>query len=104
MRRRSREVKQKHTAGAAAGKLVFVPLPPPTDDDIARLAHRIARRLSKLATRYLVERDEEYIDPDDEQAALLHALSTALRPPVRPQPTLPLGGPELHPALYEWLL
>jgi len=74
------------------GRLVFVPLPPPTDDDVARLAHRIARRLTKLVTRYLAERDEEYTDPDDEQATLQHALSTALRPPVRPQPTLPLGG------------
>jgi len=75
-----------------AGNLSFTPLDPPSDDDVARLTHRVVRRLTKLASRYLAEREDEYTDPDDEQATLQHALSVALRPPVRPQPALPLGG------------
>jgi len=36
----------------------------------------------------LAQSEDEYIDidPDDEQSTLQHALSVALRPPVRPQP------------------
>ena len=58
-----------------AGNLSFAPLPPPTDHEIARLAHRIARRLTKIANRYLEGHDEELFDPGDEQATLQQALS-----------------------------
>lgn len=47
-----------------------------------------------IAARYLAKHEDDYIDPDDEQATLHHALSVALRPPVRPQRALPLGGLE----------
>jgi hypothetical protein len=71
-------------------------LDPPSYDDVARLTHRVVRRLTKVASRYLAEREDEYFDPDDDQATLHHALlSVAVRPPVRPQPALPLGGSEL---------
>ncbi len=84
---------------ATAGGLSFVPLEPPSGEDIARLGRRVFRRLTKIASRYLAEHDDDdadvFIDPDDEQSTLQHALSVALRPPVRPvrpQPALPLGG------------
>ena len=88
-------------ADASDAPLDFVPLPPPSDVEVARVTRRIARRLTKRARRYLEGHADEhaFIDPDDEQATLQHALSTALRPPVRPQPTLPLGDePEPPPA------
>ncbi len=80
----------------SAGDLCFVPLEPPSGEDVARLGRRVFRRLTKIATGYLAKRQDqdEYTDPDDERATLLHALSVALRPPVRPQRALPLGGPE----------
>ena len=78
----------------SAGDLCFVPLEPPSGEDVARLGRRVFRRLTKIATRYLAQREDEHTDPDDERATLLHALSVALRPPVRPQRALPLGGPE----------
>jgi hypothetical protein len=89
----------------AAGDLSFVPLEPPSGQDVARLGRRVFRRLTKIATRYLAKRQDEYIDPDDEQATLLNALSVALRPPVRPQRALPLGGAEQseHQSLAEEL-
>ena len=80
----------------SAGTLSFTPLAPPSNEDIARLGQRVFRRLNKIASRHLSHHEDEYIDidPDDEQATLDHALSVALRPPVRPQPALPLGGLE----------
>jgi len=80
----------------AAGTLSFTPLDLPSNEDIARLGRRVFRRLTKIASRHLAHHEDEYIDigPDDEQATLDHALSVALRPPVRPQRALPLqlGG------------
>jgi len=78
----------------STGNLSFTPLEPPSNEDVARLGRRVFRRLGKIASRYLAENQDEYIDPDDELATLQHALSVALRPPVRPQPALPLGGPK----------
>ena len=78
----------------SAGTLSSIPLEPPSNDDVARLGRRVFRRLTKIASRYLAHHQDEYIDPDDEQATLQHALSVALRPPVRPQRALPLGGLE----------
>jgi len=87
----------------SAGSLSFVPLEPPSGEDVARLGRRVFRRLTKIASRYLAQREDEYLDPDDEQATLQHALSVALRPPVRPQPALPLRGLEQpeHRSLQE---
>ncbi|MCP3882034.1 MAG: hypothetical protein GY701_27125, partial [Sulfitobacter sp.] len=79
---------------------LFVPLPPPTDAEIERLALRVARRLTKRARLYLAGHADEHAlqDPDDEETTLQHALSTALRPPVRPQRCLPLeSDPEPPP-------
>ncbi len=80
----------------ASGTLSFTPLAPPSNEDIARLGRRVFRRLTKIALRHLARHEDETIDidPDDEQATLDHALSVALRPPVRPQRALPLqlGG------------
>ena len=89
----------------SAGDLCFVPLEPPSGEDVARLGRRVFRRLTKIATRYLAQCEDDYLDPDDEQATLQHALSVALRPPVRPQRALPLGGLEQpeHPSLPEAL-
>jgi len=71
-----------------------VPLEPPGPQDVTRLARRIVRRLSKIASRYLAGREDLCRDPD-EQATLSHALSLAQRPPVRPQGALRLSGLEL---------
>ena len=79
--------------GGPEGRLVFHPLPPPTDEEVQRLGARVARRLTKLARRHLAEGDEAAPDPDDEQAAVDHALDRALRPPVRPQTVLPGVAP-----------
>jgi len=76
-----------------AQTMTFAELPPPTDEDVAALTHKVARRLTKVARRYLAEREDEWHDLDDEQAARDHCLQTALRPPVRPPPLLPLGEP-----------
>jgi hypothetical protein len=83
--------------------LRFVPLPPPTDAQVAHLTRRVARRLQKRARRYLEGHQDAHalVDPDDEEATLQHALSTALRPPVRPQRALLPGlddDPEPPPA------
>jgi len=71
----------------------FAELPPPTDEDVAALTHKVARRLTKIARRYLAEREDEWYDPDDEQAARDHCLQAAVRPPIRPAPLLPFGEP-----------
>ena len=44
-----------------------MPLPPPTDAEVERLARRVARRLTKRARRYLAEHDNDHalLDPDD---------------------------------------
>jgi Putative transposase len=76
-----------------AHTMTFAELPPPTDEDVATLTHKIARRLTKVARRYLAEHEDEWYDPDDEQAARDHCLQAAVRPPVRPTPPLPFGEP-----------
>lgn len=77
----------------SAHTMTFAELPPPTDEDVASLTHKIARRLTKNARRYLADRQDEWYDPDDEQAARDYCLQAAVRPPVRPPPPLPFGGP-----------
>jgi hypothetical protein len=78
----------------SSGNLCLQPLEPPSNEDLLRLGQRVFRRLTKIASRYLDHHQDEHTDPDDEQATLQHALAVALRPPVRPQPALPLGGSE----------
>jgi hypothetical protein len=73
--------------------MTFAELPPPTNEDVAALTHKVARRLTKVARRYLADREDEWYEPDDEQAARDHCLQTAVRPPVRPPPLLPFGEP-----------
>ena len=68
---------------SGTGPLAFVPLPPPTDEEIALLTQRIARRLTALARRTLGEDGDEFLDDDEEQAVLRHDLASALTPPAR---------------------
>jgi len=74
--------------------LVFYPLPPPTDEEIARLTRRIARRLTEAARPTLGEDGEQFFDDDEEQAVLRHDLADALTPPPGDQttPWLARGG------------
>ena len=76
-----------------AHTMTFAELPPPTDEDVASLTHKVARRLTKVAVRYLADQQDEWYGPDDEQAARDHCLQAAVRPPVRPPPPLPFGEP-----------
>jgi len=85
--------------------LKFVPLPPPTQDDIAFITHRLARRLGDVARRFgAVDDDNVVVSPGGDASeaetgslgpehspAMLGALATALRAPAhhRPQPALP---------------
>jgi hypothetical protein len=80
---------------SAGGVMRFAELAPPTDEDVAELTFKIARRLTKVARSYLAEREAEWCDPDDETAARDHCLQQAIRAPVRPSSTLPLGEPAL---------
>ena len=73
---------------SGTGPLPFVPLPPPTDVEVALLTRRIARRLTDLARRTLGEEGEELFDDDEEQAVLRHDLADALTPPPGDQMTL----------------
>jgi hypothetical protein len=72
-------------------KLLFVELPAPSDEDVALLTHRVARRLTAIAHRYL----PHYEQPgDDEQAALQYTLQVALRTPgSTSSPVLPVEKP-----------
>jgi len=73
---------------SGTGPLPFVPLPPPTDLEVALLTQRIAHRLTNLARRTLGEDGEELFDDDEEQAVLRHDLADALTPPPGDQMTL----------------
>jgi hypothetical protein len=56
------------------------PLPAPTDDDVELLTRKIARRLTRVARRFLEE--DELVGDDDEQAALHHAVASSLPAPL----------------------
>jgi hypothetical protein len=72
--------------------MTFAQLPPPTDEDVVALTRKVARRLTRVAQRYLGDDDDDdadcaqWHDPDDEQAARDHCLQAAIRAPVRPPP------------------
>ena len=73
-------------------RLVFKPLPPPTDEDIQQLTERLAERLGALARRRM---EQAEIDPpwdQDDDAHLLASNAEALRTPG-PRPQLDLGAP-----------
>ena len=67
------------------GALTFVPLPSPSDDDIARLTRKLAARLGALANRRLSETEDLATDVDDEEAHVHAALAEAQHVP-RSQP------------------
>ena len=64
-------------------RLVFSPLPPPTDQDIAQVTDTIAARLGALARRALEGQETGF--PDDEQAVLARSMGEAMVPAVSPQ-------------------
>jgi len=82
---------------AGTGPLTFVRLPSPTDEEIALLTQRIARRLTALARRTLGEDGEELGDDDEEQAVLRHDLASALTPPLRRGQTIPMPSISFFP-------
>ena len=67
------------------GELRFVPLPPPTDDDIAALTTRIAQRLLPLVRRQLEWAEQQQADADDEQHVARACVVEAMRNPAHPQ-------------------
>ena len=75
-----------------AGRLVFKPLPSPTDEDIQCLTERLAERLGALARRRM---EQAELDPpwdQDDDAHVLSSNAEALRMPD-PRPQLDLGTP-----------
>jgi hypothetical protein len=78
--------------------LAFAPLPPPTDEEVALLARRIARRLTVLARRTLGEDGEELADEDEDPAVLRQDLASALTPRLAAdrQPCCPRSA-SFHP-------
>ena len=66
-------------------KLIFKPLPPPTDEDIVRLTSRLAVRLGAIAKRRM-EHAQIESPPDDEQAFVHESAAASLRvPPAEPR-------------------
>jgi hypothetical protein len=59
------------------GLATFVPLPPPTDEDITQLATRLATRLTRIARRRMQD-DNEW--PDADRVHVHAAAAEALRP------------------------
>ena len=66
--------------GDEGEELRFVPMPPPTQDEIARLTASVASRLIRLARRILGEGGE----PDAQKMSVLASLSEAMVPPLCP--------------------
>ena len=77
---------------SGTGPLSFYPLPPPSDEEVALLTTRIARRLTNLARRVLGEDGEDFADEDEAQAVLRHDLAGALTPPPGQTTLLPAFG------------
>ncbi|MBC8426284.1 transposase [bacterium] len=76
-----------------ANVLAFVRLPPPSDEEVALLTRRIARRLTAIARRILGEDGENFVDDEEDEAAVRDDVAAALRPPlavVPQQSVLPL--------------
>jgi hypothetical protein len=62
---------------AAEGRVSFRPLPPPTDEDIAALAARIARRTTRIVARH-----DDAADDDEPPDALALAQADAIQLPL----------------------
>jgi hypothetical protein len=60
------------------GKLSFVSLPAPTDEDVEALCRRLAQRITKVCAR-----DDEELLVDDEDALMASVQAEAVRAPVR---------------------
>jgi hypothetical protein len=75
------------------GLLTFVPLPPPTDEDVAALALKIARRLTAVVERHCADACETDALLEQTAAAMQQALTVAVRAPVVPA-QLDLTGQE----------
>ncbi len=73
------------------GLLAFVALPPPTDQDVAALALKVARRLTTVVERHCDDTFETDALLAETAAALQQALAVAVRAPV-PRTQLSLGG------------
>jgi len=70
-------------------KLQFMRLPPPTDNDVAKLLQRVHARVCALIDKA----DQHSADePDDSQHAVISAQAEALQPPLF---SIPLGPDEL---------
>jgi len=71
------------------GRLVFAPLPPPAEDDVAALAARIALRLGAIARRHREQREPKDALPDDEEACVLSSAAEAVQLPLPATSDLP---------------
>jgi hypothetical protein len=60
----------------------FVPLPPPTDDDIAQLTSEVAERLTPIAVERLRQAQQQTEWVEDEDVALYASTAEALRSPL----------------------
>jgi len=78
---------------AADGLLTFVPLPPPTDEEIEALALKIAHRLTAVVERRCDDAFETDALLEQTAAALQQALAVAVKAPV-PRDQLGLAGQE----------
>jgi hypothetical protein len=74
--------------------LTFVPLPPPSDDDLARLTTRVVARITALAERRRAATEDLPLDPDDEDAHLRAALAQAQLVPRDPAVRATAATPE----------
>ncbi len=66
---------------APDGPMGFVPLPPPTDQDIQDLTTRLAKRLGDIARKRFEQAEDQPPWPGDEQAHVHAAVADSLRLP-----------------------
>jgi hypothetical protein len=87
------------------GALQFAQLPPPSDDDVEKLARRIAERIDRLVQRHRDDAVDDDDDPDALQQSLAEAAQVPRRhpwqthtSPPKPQPSrcFALDGYSLH--------
>jgi hypothetical protein len=81
---------------SAGATLTFVPLPPPSDDEIAALTHKLAARLGALARRRIDEAQDAALASDDEQALVQEALAEAQWVPRAGPPDPDPSAAETH--------
>ncbi|MBI5525310.1 MAG: transposase, partial [Deltaproteobacteria bacterium] len=66
----------------AKDRLAFVPLPPPSDDDVEGLTGLLAAKLGAIAERYCRDRDGIRPDNDDEVSMIRAAAAEAQKVPL----------------------